>query len=337
MPHALIATLGLSPGTVTGLYSTLLKTTDYRPDEIHLIMTTHTRVNDAATMIEEKLRKEYKQNAPKIERHLIDEQEDQHGEASYRDTLFSKRQALAVQKRVINVLEETLSTERRGILGITGGRTSMSAMLALGGQLYQEVDAVYHFWIIGELEAIGQIDDLEKAENRARMNEVLFPHEYQCELVWLPRYDLSKFRERVRGKTTTELANSSPSDLETINAVLNALPGRMTIEQARRYMTLLDQARAGTDPLALFDDLLAVLYKAGITDAREHLERLIAFADRGMDADTALQRWVDSVEREGPYWAKGLKESYQKYREDIGIGMEVFQTALGLLALFLAV
>lgn len=339
MADVLVATLGRSPGAVTGLYNLLMQEGTYRPAQVRLLMTSDPDVQEAATIIEAEL----------VKRFGIDPEVVRREEFEEPDLRGGLRSVLAFQKRVTAVLEELDGEGHRIITGIAGGRSSMGAMLAVSSQLYDTVREMYHVWVDRKLEGLGDIEWLRKNRNHPLYNDVLFPPTNRCKLVPLPVYRLATKRAEIEKKTATELqaayANASAADRDMVNAILAALPHHMTIDQARRYLHCMGEIAAGHNVEERLAEALEVLQEAGGASLQEHFEFLREQAGSGDDMLNVMARFVERVEADSRVWwgrrlAEWWKENYEPVLAAFQVGEKVVHiTGAGmnyvLLALFL--
>ncbi len=327
MATTLIATLGRSPGVVTGLYNTLIAETDYRPTTLHLLMTKHPDVMESALLIRQQLAQHrFPLDQASIIEHRFEEL----------DFNRNKREVLAFQKITTLLLDDCHDAGDEILVGITGGRTGMGAMLAVSAQLYSSVRNMYHIWVDAKLEYDGNIVALNDLLRKGLVEEyeaALFPPADRRQLVWLPVYHLLQpVRTYIDTRTNRELEVSSSFDLDTINSVLKVLPGRMTIEQARKFLAILEKVQAGEDPLVYFDEIIVLLQDAEVTEIRTYLSDLKDFSKSDRDLDQLIEKWIDGPEHDRRYWARNLRQTYLAHREDIGLAANVFQAVLTLLA-----
>jgi len=317
-PYTLIATLGRSPGAVTGLYRALF---DEMRGEIPIsrlvvLHTDHPDVKQALNIVRENLK--LHPQPPEIVTSSL-------SEADYVETQVS-----AFQKIVTDAIQQQQADGRQVVVGIAGGRTSMGAMLAVSAQLFPEVVThVYHLWVDSQIEKYGDIERLMLVKRRdAQLYlDVLQPPPDRRQLIRLP--NLSQTNEHLRAQR--ELVSNTPSrelagraDVAELDEILSLLPRRMRVEEALQFLDVLNALQRG-EPLH-DDALLDVLKNAGVTDADKYLKSLKAYALRDEDADVLIQKWIADIESDRPYWARGLKETYLKYREDISVGLSATQT-----------
>lgn len=310
MTTTLIATLGQSPGAVTGLY---LELAEYQHpkqpiDRVYLLGTKDNDVRSAARIVHERL-KVYRPDIEIIEKHL--------DEGDF-------RKVEAFQKITTHCLQESVS-QGNVIVGITGGRTGMGAMLAISAQFYENV-RVCHYWVDDEIAQNGPVDQLGKLKriNPDLYELVLNPRREQNRsyIIDLPATGMTEMRSYIEHSRTTVLADSlamgnEPFNAKEANAILRFLPRRMTIDQAMRYTEILvkiqSESRSSNHFDEHFEDLVTVLSEAGITGIRIHLRILLELPDAEPEK---LQQWVNRVIQSQEYWAEGLDETYAKFRND---------------------
>jgi hypothetical protein len=301
MTTTLIATLGQSPGAVTGLY---LELAEYQQpkqpiDRVYLLGTQDNDVLSAARVVKERLIS-YRKDVEIIEEHL-DERD------------FRKVETF--QKIVTHRLQDG-TAQGDVIVGITGGRTGMGAMLAISAQFYERL-RVCHYWVDDEIAQNGTISQLGKLKriNPELYELVLNPRrqENRSHIVELPATNMAKKRLEIESYRTSELLNNSKFDAKEANAILRLLPRRMTIDQAIRYTEVLIKIQDGAKPSTQFEDLISVLTDAGVTGIRGPLHNLLNLEDARPDR---LQRWVNEVAQSREYWAEGLNETYEKFQSD---------------------
>lgn len=326
MSLTLIATLGRSPGVVTGLYDALIEDTLHRPDRLVLLRTKHPDVQAAANLVHEELCNHTTPLPPWAIQDIPFDALDLRG---------GKRHVLAFQKIATDIMDNCIANGEKLILGVTGGRVSMGAMLAVNAQLYQDVIGMYHVWADAEIEENGDILSLQDLLRANRIDEykaALHPPSEQRELVWLPVWHMQTAREYVQQRSTLELKNDHTFPIDAVRTVLSALPRRMTVEQAEKYLSIVEKIHNGDDPMQHFDMLIEVLQEAQVTDARKYIGDLFNYAGRDGDVDVMIQRWVDDMERSRLYWTLNLRRSYQEHREDLMVVLTVIQAGLALLS-----
>lgn len=301
----LIATLGQSPGAVTGLYIELAE--KYQAiDRVYLLGTQDNDVVSAARIVKERLKSYWKDVK------IIDESLDE------RD--FRKVEAF---QKIITYRLQRSDAEGDVFVGVTGGRTGMGAMLAISAQFYKNV-RVFHYWVDDEIAQNGVISQLGKLKriNPEFYELILNPRrqENRSHLVELPATRLAERRVEIEQYTTSELASNPKFNAEEANAILRLLPRRMTIAQALRYTEILSKIQAGVDPLTQFDDLIDVLTEAGITGIRTPLRNLLNLEDAHPER---LQRWVNQMAQSREYWTEGLNETYNTFQSDAALQMQL--------------
>jgi hypothetical protein len=314
MSTTLIATLGQSPGAVTGLY---LELSEYQQpkqpiDRVHLLGTQDNDVLSAARVVKERLTA-HRKDIEVIEEHL-DERD------------FRKVEAF--QKIVTHRLQES-AAQGNVIVGITGGRTGMGAMLAISAQFYGNV-RVCHYWVDDKIAQNGPISQLGKLKriNPDLYELVLNPgsRENRSYIVELPAANMVERREYVERHRTTELAEKTSSQVfsaNEANAILRLLPRRMTIDQAREYTEILQQIEGnkGIPNSYQFDRIIALLEEVGISNMRNRLGPLFRLAEKepGRFHPEELQRFINDIIVQKSYWTKGLEQSSQANQDDAGM------------------
>lgn len=324
MTHTLIATLGRSPGAITGLVHALH---EERPADIAAInrvcvlRTTHPDVRRAGGIIRDTLTQHFTALA--------------YEEIELSDKDFVDTQASAFQKLITDTIQQEIGTGQQIIMGIAGGRTSMGAMLAMSSQIYDEVTHIYHMWVVDSLESNGDIERLNliRSTDTTTYKNILLPDRNQRALVPIPRLPVQQHMVQLRQKVESNytLEPDGTSVLAELDDILSLLPRRLTVGQAREFVRILRVVEAG-EPVAN-DALLNVMKGAGITGADEIIRTLLHYARRDDDAITLVGRWVDDVNYEKPYWGRGLGETWAKHREDVATGAAVAAVFLQLLAL----
>ncbi len=313
MTTTLIATLGQSPGTVTGLY---LELAEYRQpkqliDRVHLLGTQDKDVLGAARIVKERLTA-HRKDIEVIEDHL-DERD------------FRKVEAF--QKIVTHRLQES-AAQGNVIVGITGGRTGMGAMLAISAQFYGNV-RVYYYLVDDEIAQNGPISQLRKL---GRFNPDLYElvlnpgsRENRSYIVELPAANMVERREYIEQHRTTELAEKTSSQVfsaNEANAILRLLPRRMTIDQAREYIGILQQitANGGIPDDYHFERLIALLDEVGISNMHNRLGPLFRLAQREPNKfhSEELQQFINDIILNKSYWAKDLDQNYHSAQDDAG-------------------
>lgn len=327
--YTLIATLGLSPGAVTGLYDALTCDMNIFPDRVHLLMTDHKDVKRSANVVNKALQGRYEANPPLVEQRIF---------ADSSDMDLSRRLATAFQKMVLAEIRNCLEEDRQLIIGITGGRVSMGAMLAVGAHLYSEwIQGMYHVWVDSDIERQGTIDNLSALE-RARLfdqrREILFPAENRRKAVWLPVYNLGPKRGYVEQRTTLELRDDPNIDREMADSILYALPGRVPIAAAEQYAQMLQSIADGADPRIYVGQTARLFYEyGGLPMAREHIDTLYMLAERRLSFNSALREFASRAQDESPAkWFRPFDwlvehqeemEAIKTFLETIGAGVDV--------------
>ncbi len=255
MPHALIATLGRSPGTVTGLYNALVEQREADPsfrikriERIFLLMTEDEGVKRAADIIEEALDERFGRKAPRVEQCMFE----------YEDV--SAEQIQAFKQQVLEIMHELTADEWRLVVGVTGGLVSMGVTLAASAYTYG-VDAMYYFRVTDELTRSGSVYKLDSGEIDPKIRQdVLFPPPEQRSVVPL-RVDIAILR-RESQEINAQWAYKSQLNAEERSLLVDILKSKF-------------QDR----------DLLELVYRLGF-EKYENLpgntydEKVVAFLDR---------------------------------------------------------
>jgi hypothetical protein len=169
----LLASLGLSPGAVTGLYYALKRA--HKP--VTRVMTFSLKNSDAresAAVCDD----EFRRLGVPFENYLLNAR-DIESDADARDfkSMFD------------GLLQKALHGEAQVLVGITGGRTIMGALMAIVAQTTSpERVTLYHLDVDRDIEDEGRISTLRrlKHEDPGRYHELLKPSGLKCRLVQVP-------------------------------------------------------------------------------------------------------------------------------------------------------
>lgn len=310
MSYTLIATLGQSPGAVTGLYHALRE--DERELDIErlcILKTADNDVEEAFVLICD----HFKRAAPhlKIDHYTLDE--------------IEHTKTASFQKMITDSIQRY---EKLGsiVAGVGAGRTSMGVMLGITAQLFPQVTHIYHLWVSPRIEKHGNIDFILKERleeyDPDLYNEILHPQKNQRQLIPLYSYvpilkslSLIELRERIEQTPTLAL-----EDKDAVNGLLDTLPRRLNVSQARDFSDVLKGVQAGS--LLDTEKLVTVLDEAGITYAARHVRNLEMISQNGKSPQEQLDEWSAAVVRDGQYWARDFLEAVRAFRED-----EVLYTA----------
>lgn len=288
--YTLLATLGRSPGVITGLYYTLL---DEHPNlNITRLCILRTADRDV-TRAYELIKQSFEEAQVKIEISDVALRQEDHVSAA------------AFHKIVVDSIEQNLG-QGDIVAGITGGRTSMGAILATVAQLYPEISSIYHLHVNADLERDGDIDQLVRLRgyNDERYLEVMRPPQHKRKLVrlynlGLVQQSLIERRAYVEATPTLDLEETEETEL-----LLNLLPRRLNHEQARAF----GKIRADVQRGETLDEngLIDLLDEAGITGAKDVVHDLIDASETHKSPEDMMNDWVRSVERRNEYWARGF-------------------------------
>ena len=167
----LLASLGLSPGAVTGLYRALERAK--KPVTRVISFSPSNRdVRGAAGICEKEFRRLGVPYKPK----WMDAED-----------IASDADAQVFKGFFLGLLEEHIASGAEVLVGITGGRSVMGALMAIAVQTTApERVELYHLDVDPDIERDGRLPDLWNFENTPRWTELLFPSEGKCRLVRVP-------------------------------------------------------------------------------------------------------------------------------------------------------
>jgi CRISPR-associated Csx14 family protein len=169
----LIASLGRSPGVVTGTIDALIEE-GLRPGRVYLATTSDTEIWSHCIPL---LRKEFQENYPHIEL-----REDRI--CTSRDDIYDEEDNAEFMRKAAIVMSQERAANNDIFISLAGGRKTMSAAMTLLGQLYG-VREVLHILVDPELEKEGTITTLMKLpEKQAR--QILHPPPNKRRLVRFP-------------------------------------------------------------------------------------------------------------------------------------------------------
>jgi hypothetical protein len=172
--RVLLASLGLSPGAITGLYHALARIKK-RPSRVITFSPNNKDVRSAAGVCQQ----EFRQLGVPYDNQVIAGVQDirTDGDAQQFKGMFD------------GLMREILRQGADALVGITGGRTVMGALMAVVVQT-ADVDPqrviLYHLDVDEDIERDGRLPDLWKLKGSKRWAEVLNPGEKKCRLVRVP-------------------------------------------------------------------------------------------------------------------------------------------------------
>lgn len=331
MTHTLIATVGKSPGAITGMYKALIEQDPPTiPERIHLIRTEgDPDIADAADIIRRYLaRYDVEIISPDYRIPHID--------------VDNRRAANAFQKLVADAVERHAKSGENLLLNITGGRSSMGAMLAVAGHVYSDyVAGMYHLWVTTDVEDLGTVKAVRDREHssherdRADIERGLFPSKEQCHLVSLSVFDLSFTRTWVAKLSSLEAyyEEREEQSKRLVKGVLTALPGRMTGEDAVKFYELLRDVLLDKQSLdTCYSDMIQLLQNTGllesVADIASWFDRLHDFDLAHPDAADHLVQWLEETQaRSATRWWKD-KELRAEFRQELKDWLEIAGQAL---------
>ncbi|MBN2394514.1 MAG: DUF4062 domain-containing protein [Anaerolineae bacterium] len=168
--RVLLASLGRSPGAVTGLYHALARANNVAT-RVVTFSPAHRDVRDAAGICSDEFRK---LGVP-YANHFMDAED-----------IESEANAYEFKGMFVSLLEH-LAPEAEVLVGITGGRTVMGALMAIVVQTTApENVALYHLDVDDAIEAEGRLPELWRFEGTERWEELLAPSSDLCHLVQVP-------------------------------------------------------------------------------------------------------------------------------------------------------
>ena len=169
--RVLLASLGRSPGAVTGLYHALARANKF-VSRVVTFSPAQRDVRDAAGICADEFRK---LGVPYCN-HFIDA-EDIESEADARE----------FKSMFAGLLQEHLAREAEVLVGITGGRTVMGALMAIVVQTTAPENVVlYHLDVDEAIETEGRLPELWRFEGTERWKELLAPPADLCHRVQVP-------------------------------------------------------------------------------------------------------------------------------------------------------
>ncbi|HOT93418.1 MAG TPA: DUF4062 domain-containing protein [Anaerolineae bacterium] len=169
--RVLLASLGRSPGAVTGLYHALARA-GKAITRVVTFSPAHRDVRDAAGICADEFRK----IGIPYHNHFIDAED-----------IKSEADAREFKSMFAGLLQEHLTREAEVLVGITGGRTVMGALMAIVVQTTApENVALYHLDVDDAIEAEGRLPELWRFEGTERWQELLAPPADLCHLVQVP-------------------------------------------------------------------------------------------------------------------------------------------------------
>ncbi len=303
-PTTLIATVGKSPGAVTGLYKALVDADPaLRPDAMLLITTEgDPEIDRSLGYIRQGMQQRYHVGIDQGDVYRIPDMDIGSGHA-----------ARSFQKLVADAVEERIERGHRVVLNITGGRASMGAMLALAGHLYHDsVDAMYHLQVTSDVEKMGTLERV--GENEPRRNDVqrrdyergMFPPPEEYQLVPLPRFDLSFTSRWVKEVSSLEAAlkaqqaradAAEDAYLKLAGGVLEGLPGRVGFAEAFQMRDIMQGiARGERAPQEELPAIARILQATGLVETQDEIENwfydLPAGELEGEEFTTAWLTWL---------------------------------------------
>ncbi len=167
--HVLVASLGRSPGAVTGLYHALKNRLGIPIDEVATISAKGSiRVQNASDKVRQTLEAE----------HVVYNRQEFEG-----TDVADEGDVNAFRFKLTEVLR---TYNRQGALlylGIAGGRTSMGALMAMVAFSDAPDASLYHLWVPDDIEKDGDITNFSVLTPE-REREVLFPS--KCQIVKVP-------------------------------------------------------------------------------------------------------------------------------------------------------
>jgi hypothetical protein len=173
----LLASLGASPGAVTGLYYALAR--EGKPvSRVVTFSPGHPDVRDANGICE----KAFRELGVSYGNRLIDAED-----------IESEADAQAFKSAFYSQLQECLETDAEVLVGITGGRSVMGALMAIVAQTAApERVTLYHLDVDDDIEADGRLPTLWQFQGTERWQELLAPPPEKCRLVKVPYVRFSK-------------------------------------------------------------------------------------------------------------------------------------------------
>lgn len=342
-PTTLIATVGKSPGAVTGVYRALVEPDPaLRPDAMLLITTEgDPEIDQSLGLIRRAMYQGHQVQLDEVDIYRI----------PYMD-ISSDHAARTFQKLVADAVEQRIAMGHRVALNITGGRASMGAMLALAGHLYYDsVDATYHLQVTADVEKLGTLEELEKnqgggtEQQKSRFLRGMFPGPQDYQLVPLPRFDLSytcRWLQEVSSLEAALLAREARADavedayLKLANGVLEGLPGRVGLGEAFEMRNIVRSIVAEEcDPQDKLPAIAAILQRVGLVETQAEVaawfENLPEVDPQGPEFTTAWLTWLmeKSTASQTPFLERLFTRDQEKLREKLEVArlrVEIFRT-----------
>jgi|GEM_PF-1824833 len=170
--RVLLASLGLSPGAVTGLYYALARA-GQPAARVVTFAPTNRDVRDAVGICEE----EFRRIGVPYSNHYIDAED-----------IASDADAQTFKGMFHALLQENLRDKAEILVGITGGRTVMGALMAIVVQTTApERVTLYHLDVDSDIESEGRLPGMwHLKDDMARWRELLAPPPGKCRLVKVP-------------------------------------------------------------------------------------------------------------------------------------------------------
>ena len=169
--RVLLASLGRSPGAVTGMYQALVRA-GKRPGKVITFSPCDRDVREAAGICEEEF---HGLGVPYEKRFSDAEDIESEGDArEYKSAFYA-------------ALQGALSSGAEVLVGITGGRTVMGALMTVVVQTTapREVE-LYHLAVDHDIEKDGQLPDMWRHQYTPRWQELLNPPAAKARLVRVP-------------------------------------------------------------------------------------------------------------------------------------------------------
>jgi hypothetical protein len=169
--RVLLASVGLSPGAVTGLYYALARAG--KPvSQVRTFSSTDQDVRDAVGICE----KEFQRLGVNYGNRFFDAED-----------IASDADAQAFKSTFYGLLQEALEDDAEIVVGITGGRTVMGALMAIVAQTTApDRVLLYHLDVEDDIEADGRLPQLWHFQYTDRWRELLAPPREKCRLVQVP-------------------------------------------------------------------------------------------------------------------------------------------------------
>ncbi len=167
----LLASLGRSPGAVTGLYHALVRAG--KPvTRVVTFSPAHQDVRDAAGIC----REEFRRLGVAYDNRFLDAED-----------IASEGDAREFKACFYGLLQESLGSGAEVLVGITGGRTVMGALMAIVVQTTApEQVALYHLDVDDDIEEDGRLPRMWDFKDTKRWRELLAPPPEKCRLVRVP-------------------------------------------------------------------------------------------------------------------------------------------------------